>query len=177
MPGHNGLFARRFPIAFSCLYIRSVPPVDQEFPRPALSFRARMLMSLGVFGDGAVPAEIIDHDGPRPDANPSHTWATGEYQILLGGCRQCHGPVYSGKKNPPKPGSPPGSNLTPAGNIGKWSDEEFFATMRTGVTPEFKVLDHRFMPWIPMAQMTDQELSDVLTFLRKLPALETYRTQ
>jgi len=62
-------------------------------------------------------------------------------------------------------------NLTPGGEVGFWSEGQFIATMRTGVTPG----GHRlieFMPWKYFGEMTDDELKAVWLYLQSLPALE-----
>ena len=61
-------------------------------------------------------------------------------------------------------------NLTPGGELGFWSEEDFIATLRTGVTPGGKQLRSE-MPWKYFGQMTDEELKAVWMYLRSLPAL------
>ena len=51
-----------------------------------------------------------------------------------------------------------------------WSEEDFIATMRTGVTPNGHQLKD-VMPWKDFGQMTDDELKAVWMYLQSLPAL------
>ena len=61
-------------------------------------------------------------------------------------------------------------NLTRGGEMDGWSEEDFIATMRTGVTPSGHQLND-FMPWKYFGQMTDDELKAVWMYLQSLPAL------
>ena len=62
-------------------------------------------------------------------------------------------------------------NLTPGSEVAFWSEEEFIATLRTGITPGGHQLND-FMPWKYFWQMTDDELRAVWLYLQSLPALE-----
>lgn len=62
-------------------------------------------------------------------------------------------------------------NLTPGSEVAFWSEEEFIATLRTGITPGGHQLND-FMPWKYFGQMTDDELRAVWLYLQSLPALE-----
>ena len=75
-----------------------------------------------------------------------------------------------------KPFGPPGQevptpNLTPGGELAAWSEQGFFTTMRTGMTPEGRILNDD-MPWKYFGQMSDDELRAVWMYLQSLPALE-----
>ena len=50
--------------------------------------------------------------------------------------------------------------------------EDFINTMRTGVTPEKKVLDPQYMPWPITNLMSDDELSALWLYLESLPPVE-----
>ncbi len=58
--------------------------------------------------------------------------------------------------------------MTPAGNLGSWSQQDFIETMRTGETPEGKVLDPSVMPWPISEAMTDVELEALWLYLSNL---------
>ena len=70
-------------------------------------------------------------------------------------------------------GAPDAPNITPAGDIGRWSEKEFMNALRTGVTPGGDQLDKENMPWDHFAQMTDDELKAVWLYLKSVPAAET----
>jgi len=61
-------------------------------------------------------------------------------------------------------------NLTPGGEVAFWSEEDFIATLRTGVTPSRHKLTAK-MPWKYFGQMTDEELRAVWMYLQSLSAL------
>ena len=61
-------------------YVRSVPPVDNESPKPKIEPAGRIMIALGLFDDDAVPlipAEEIDHSAPF--AEMPAQGATAEY--------------------------------------------------------------------------------------------------
>ncbi len=151
-------------------YIRSLPPVDRQLPEQQLTLMARALFIAGELPPLA--AEVIDHDEPHPEApEPAVTVEYGQY--LATGCMGCHGADYAGGAVPgAPPGSPPAANLTPAGNLGNWSEAQFIEAMRTGITPEGKQLDPSMMPWPSTAEMSDLELKAVWAFLQSLPPVE-----
>ena len=68
--------------------------------------------------------------------------------------------------------APEAPNLTPAGDIGQWSEEQFVVTIRTGVTPSGNELDDEFMQWENFREMTDDELKALWLYLTSLPAVE-----
>lgn len=146
-------------------YIKSVPPVDTVQP----SRRLGPVLQLGVvFGSFPLQARLIDHDAPRPPVPEAGvTVAYGEY--LAATCRGCHSQDLTGGSSGP-PGAPLPPNLTPAGNPGRWSDAQFITAMRTGRTPEGRVLNPEFMPWRAFAHHTDDELRAIYLYLRSLPA-------
>mgnify|MGYP001305376414 CR=1 FL=1 len=152
-------------------YVKSVPPVDSDLPRNqvALPLRAIYLFSGEV---GMLSAEVIDHESPPPIAPEAGvTDAYGEYLAVT--CTGCHGKGLSGG---PIPGAPPGwpeaLNLTPGGELIGWSEPDFIAAMRTGVTPAGRQLRNEFMPWKVLGQMTDDELRALWLYLQSAPAKE-----
>ncbi len=64
-------------------------------------------------------------------------------------------------------------NLTPGGNLSQWDEAKFIQTLRTGMTPEGKILDKQYMPWPNFLQMTDEDLGSLWAYLQSLPAKET----
>ncbi len=153
-------------------YIQSLPPVDNELPELKLNLFPRLMYVLGPM-DFLVPAELIDHDAPRPPA--PERGVTAEYgEYLAGLCSLCHGPGFSGGPIPgTPPDDPPALNLTPAGELKGWSFEDFLTAMRTGVTPSGRQLRDEFMPYEAIfADMTDEEWEAIWLFLQSLPPTE-----
>lgn len=161
-------------VASVIAYIKSVPSVDNVLPQSAVSLTGRAIMTLD--RDVAVlSAERIDHGAARVPAPP--VGVTREYgRYLASSCLSCHGPTLSGGKIPGvPPGWPPAGNLTPEPGtaITRWSEEGFAATLRTGVTPEGRQLDGRYMPWKVIGQMTDAEIEALWIYLRSVPSKAT----
>jgi len=152
-------------------YLKSLPPVDHELPRTDLGPIGRVMLALGQLPPEAAAPDVtvIDHNGPRPVApEPGVTVEYGEYLAHI--CAQCHGANLNGQIIRVEGNEYVALNLTPGGELGSWSERDFFATMRTGVTPSNRQLND-FMPWRFFGQMTDDELKAIWMYLQSLPAL------
>ncbi|MFQ5550454.1 MAG: c-type cytochrome [Gemmatimonadales bacterium] len=152
-------------------YVKSAPPVDNEIPERRLLPLGRILLALGLFDLEAlpfIPAEVIDHSEPFIDMpEMSATAEYGQYLVSITLCSMCHGSDLKG--GPPlDPSMPAGPNITAYGGPGGWSEEQFVATIRSGVTPFGKALDPEFMPWEIYANMTDDELAALWRYIVSL---------
>jgi mono/diheme cytochrome c family protein len=148
-------------------YLKTVPRAGEEHPVPRLGPLGRVLMGAGMFGD-IFPAEIVDHDAPFPEmpdvgANVSY----GQYVSRF--CSSCHGANLEGGQ-PPDPESPPAPSLLAAG---QWTEEEFLATMHSGVTPTGHQLDPAFMPWKSFGKFEDEELHGLWLYLQSQSQQQT----
>ena len=153
-------------------YLQTVPPVDQTemWPEPAPGLVGRMLLATNQL---PYAAALIDHTTPPP---VSVTVAvSAEYgSYLATTCTGCHGmDLAGGPIVGAPPDYPPAANLTPAGNLANWTQEEFLNTLRTGETPEGKQLNPNYMPWPITLQMSDDELAAIWLHLQTMPAVET----
>jgi mono/diheme cytochrome c family protein len=151
-------------------YLKTLPPVDNTLPASYVGPLGRILYLTGELP--LISAEIIDHEAPRMPAPPvGRTAAYGQYLAVT--CTGCHGEGFSGGKIPGTPPDwPPAMNITmdPETGIGNWSEEDFFAALRTGLRPDGTELTRPYMPWNITAQMTDVELGAIWEYLRTLPA-------
>ena len=151
-------------------YLKSLPPVDNELPKTELGPLGRVMLTLGQLPPDLIPDVIsIDHDGPRPvPPEPGVTVDYGKYLAIT--CNLCHGANLNGGtiRTDAEYLAP---NLTPGGEMKGWSEEDFIATMRTGVTPNGHQLKE-VMPWKYFGQMTNDELKAVWLYLQSLPALD-----
>lgn len=151
-------------------YVRSLPPVDSDWPETELRMLGRILLATGQLP--IMIAERIDFDAPRPEPEPGVTLEYGTYLANIAGCTGYHG---SGLSGGPIPGAPPdwplAANLTPGGAVGDWTEEQFIETLRTGVNPDGEELVAE-MPWRYYAQMTDDELKAIWLFVHSVPARE-----
>ena len=151
-------------------YLKNLPPVDNEMPPTDLGPLGRVMLALGQLPPEIEPNVLtIDHDGPRPVApQPGVTVAYGKY--LANTCTLCHGSGLNGQTVREGGNVYVAPNLTPGGEMGFWSEEQFMATLRIGVKPDRHELN-KFMPWKYFGQMTDDELKAVWIYLQSLPAL------
>ncbi len=109
----------------------------------------------------------------------------GRYLVTLMGCNDCHTPgaLYGapdfkrqlsgsevGWKGPWGVSYP--RNLTPDAEtgIGKWSEKEIVAALRTGMRPNGTVLQPP-MPWPNCTQLTDEDAFAVAAYLKSIPAV------
>ena len=151
-------------------YLKSLPPVDNELPKTDLGPLGRVMLTLGQLPPEIEPnVLVIDHDGPRPvPPEPGVTVEYGKY--LATTCTLCHGENLNGKTVSEGPNVYVALNLTRGGEMQGWAEEQFIATMRTGVTPSGHKLNE-FMPWKYFGQMTDDEMKAVWMYLQSLPPL------
>jgi mono/diheme cytochrome c family protein len=154
-------------------YVRSVPPVDREAPKPQLhfTFLGNVMYGAGVFGNLLRAGEIEKMNVATAPA-PGVTSEYGQYLVNINGCHDCHGAQLSGGK-PGDPKSPLAPNLTPGGELRAWSEADFIKALRTGLTPSGTQLRDTFMPWKFKGLMTDDELKAAWAYLHSLPPLTT----
>jgi cytochrome c553 len=149
-------------------YIKTLPPVDNELPTRTFEPMGIVLAGLNMMPPPSV--DSIDHTVTRVDA--PEAGVTVEYggYLVQTMCTACHGERLNGIPFGPPDNQIISPNLTMGGNLADWSEAEFFATLRTGMTPDGRVLGED-MPWPYFGQMTDDELSALWLFLQSLPPL------
>ena len=117
-----------------------------------------------------VAVDQIDHTASHANAlEPGVTVEYGEY-LASTTCIECHGAQLNGIPFGPPGNQTPTPNLTPGGEMAFWSEEDFIATLRTGMTPSGHQLKES-MPWKYFGQMTDDELKALWMYLQSLPSL------
>jgi mono/diheme cytochrome c family protein len=146
-------------------YLQTVPPVDNDLGEPAFGFVGTLIF--GVMGYGAMPVNVIDHEsvggsGPAQGVTAEY----GQYLVTIAVCRDCHGTDLAGQTDP---NAPQGPDLTPGGELGSWSEDDFLTLIRTGTTPEGRQVSEE-MPWQFYRNMTDEELQAIWLYLQSLPA-------
>lgn len=151
------------------VYIRSVPPVDNEMLPSRLSVTGRIVMNI-TKAITFLPAELIPHDAPRPVApEPGITPEYGEY--LSHSCKVCHGLTLSGGEIPGFPPEwPPAPNLTSGkgSRLPTWGEEGFIEIIKTG-QKHGRSINPDYMPWESYRHMTEDELRAVYAYLQFLP--------
>jgi cytochrome c553 len=147
-------------------YLKSLPPVDNEAPAIQLKPLAYVLTNFEKLP--LIPAEKINHTAKSLEVvNPEVSSAYGKYVAVS--CTGCHRDNFQGG-DALVPGSPAVPNISASGNVGKWTEDQFIKTLRTGVTPEGKRLDPKFMPWPMTKEYTDTEIKSLYKFLSGLTA-------
>ena len=154
-------------VAQMITFLQTAPPVDRVPAEPVLKPLGRALFLMGQLP--LMPAELVDHDVAHDASVPAR--ASTEYGAYLSTtCTGCHQRNLAGGAVPGSaPGDPRSANLTPAGNLANWTLDDFKTALRSGMTPEGKVLDPAVMPWPIAAQMTDVEIEALWLYLQSLP--------
>lgn len=146
-------------------YLRGLEPVEKEIPPLQVNLLGKIFSALGMFGQDPVQPPITE---PRPAAQPG-TPAYGEYMVMLGGCKDCHGLNLAGGPLPfAEPGDPPAANLTPGGELVGWTVDDFIKAVREGVKPSGTQLSEA----MPRYRTTDEDLADIFAYLKTLPAAQ-----
>jgi mono/diheme cytochrome c family protein len=145
-------------------YLKSVPPVDREMPEIALNPVAYVLTHLDKLP--LVAAEKVDHSAQSPMVvQPEVSAAFGKYIAVS--CTGCHRDNFKGG-DALIPGSPAVPDITATGKVGKWTEEQFINTLRTGITPDGRKMDPEFMPWPVAKEFTDTEIKSLYLYLTSL---------
>ena len=144
-------------------YCMSMPPVNKKVPPVKLGPMGTVLSALGQIP--LIPAETIDHEYEAPsevEALPNAAY--GKYLAIS--CSGCHNENFKGGEAK-VPGMKPYPDITATGSVGRWTEEQFIVTLRTGKTPEGKILKNEEMPWQMTKAYTDTELKALYAFLKE----------
>jgi mono/diheme cytochrome c family protein len=153
-------------------YVQSVPPVDHVTHGQNFTPLAKIMLAAGMLGQ--LPVESVSHAtqvaAPAIGVNQEY----GKYMVDTNDCRVCHGPNLNGGPFPDPTITKISPNLTPGGELGFWTEEQFMTTIRTGVTPSGHNLDNEFMPWKDYSKFYDDELKAIWLYLQSVPAESQY---
>lgn len=140
-------------------YCAQVPAVDRQNPSTEIGVGAVILADLGELE--LFEAERIDHEAAPPVVVQEGVTADfGRYVAQV--CTHCHQPNMKGK--PGEHGTP---DISSTGGAGKWTDEQFFNTLRTGKRPDGTELKAP-MPWQMTAAFSDTEMRALRTYLKSI---------
>ena len=153
-------------------YLKTIPPVDHTVRERHFTPLARILLAAGMLGK--LPAESVSHDVHVTAPARGATAAYGEYLVNTNDCHICHGPDLNGGPYPDPTIKKISPNLTPGGELGFWTQEQFINTIRTGTTPGGHQLEPEFMPWKYYRLFQDDELKAIWAYLQSLPKLSQY---
>ena len=163
MPSHETTMLSEQDMAAIIAYCQQMPPVDNELPAHKIGPIVNVMTYLDKMP--LLSVEKIDHNRKMiAQTDTTEGIAMGKY--LAVSCSGCHQPNFKG--GPIAPGFPPAPDLTSAGHVGKWTQEQFITTLRTGKTPSGHQLNNENMPWKMTAQYEQKELASLYQFLRSL---------
>ncbi len=101
----------------------------------------------------------------------------GEYLARAGDCVACHtmpgGPSFAGGRPMPTPfGTLYSSNITPdpEAGIGKWTADQFYASMHTGRSPDGGLI-YPAMPFPAYTKVTRADSDAMFAYLRSVPPI------
>ena len=164
MPAHEYTLLSEKDMSAIISYCSILPNVDRVLPGANLGPLAKVLADIGKLP--LFPAEMIDHTRKLvKEVKAEISIDYGKY--LSTSCQGCHTETMKGG-DPVAPGYPVVADITSTGHPGKWTDEQFIHTLRTGVTPEGKVLKPEEMPWPMAKEFTDLELKALHLYLKSL---------
>lgn len=150
-------------------YLKTVPPVDRAKGQTEVPLLGRVLLVAGLIPTPGI--DRIDVQAARPEPVPAGPTAEHGAYLANISCVGCHGKSFSGGAVPGAgPSDPKARNLTPGGNLGRWNEAQFIATLRSGKTPEGADLNPLRMPWPVFAKMTDDDLRALYAYFKTLPA-------
>jgi mono/diheme cytochrome c family protein len=150
-------------------YLKTVPPVNHKTNGQQFTPIAKIMIGAGII---PLPVEIVSHNSNVNAPAAGVTAEYGHYLVTVGGCYDCHGQNLSGGPYPQPGVTMLVPNITPGGEIGSWTEEQFFSTLRTGVSPSGHKLNPEFMPWQEVGKSSDDELKAIWMYLQTLPKLE-----
>lgn len=166
------------------LVLASAAVVQRWLPRAEGLLRGLLAVGVGSWAVGAGLlgwADVYLRDTPSfvsrpvtvpwPGSSPEAAVERGR-ALYHGryGCVGCHGENLEGGGSPT--GAYPyiwavGPNLSPGGVVGDYSPADWDALVRHGVRPDGRAA---LMPVLELYRMSDQELSDLIAFIRSVPA-------
>jgi mono/diheme cytochrome c family protein len=153
-------------------YVQSVPPVDHKVNGQQFTPLAKIMLAAGMLGK--LPVESVSHEIKVAAPERGVSVAYGGYLVNTNDCHICHGPNMNGGPFPDPTITLISPNLTPGGEPGFWTQDQFINTIRTGTTPSGHQLDPKHMPWDVYKLMTDDELKAIYIYLQSLPKLAQY---
>jgi cytochrome c553 len=164
MPSHEFTQLTEDDMTALIAYCSQLSPIDNQLPKTSLGFLGYILTDLDKIP--MIAAEKIDHN--RSLTKTVKREVSLEFgQYLSVGCEGCHRKNMKGGA-PIAPGFPEVADITSTGNPGKWTEEQFINTLKTGTTPEGKKLKPEEMPWTAFNVYTETELKALYKYLRSL---------
>jgi cytochrome c553 len=153
-------------------YLKTLPAVDHQMNGRNFTPLAKVMFGAGLLGN--LPAVAVSHDVHVTAPDRAATADYGEYLVNTNDCRICHGQELNGGSFPDPTIKKISPNLTPGGELGFWTEDQFINALRTGQTPGGHTLDPQYMPWNFYQKFSDDELKAIWLYLKSLPKLSQY---
>lgn len=166
MPSYEYERLSREDLASVIAYLRTVPSVERPAPKSTAGPMAKVLLVLNKI-PLLLPAKVSKMSAEfdsKPPEGPTPEF--GRY-LAESACIGCHGPELRGG---PIPGGPPDWPPASSLRLGAhgWSEEDFFETIRTGVSAKSKAQIRAPMPVALLQQMTETEVRALWLYLSNL---------
>jgi mono/diheme cytochrome c family protein len=146
-------------------YCKSVPPVDTDLGQQKIYPVAKILFA---FGQLPIFSALNMNHEVNPIAKPEEVISEDFGATLTISCTGCHRENFAG--GPPlAPGHPVVPDISSTGRPGKWTEEQFMNTIRTGITPEGHELKNESMPWKSYREYSDIELKSIRKYILTFP--------
>lgn len=151
-------------------HLRALPPVDNNLPQTEVKPLGRIIAGTG---ETLLVSDLIEQDQAHTRTAPPYG-PTAEYGAYRAStvCTACHGENMNGQ-NHPDPAGPWSPSMAAAKS---WGLEGFTQTLRTGVTPDGRQLDDKWMPWTAFRHMDDTELEALYRHIESLSYIDTPTT-
>lgn len=147
-------------------YLKTLPSVDYEGDDIKIGPLMRILTAFNKVN--LLAAEQIDHNKVEKIVKPEVKVSVEYGAVLAINCTACHRSDFRG--GPPLiPDHPPVPDISSTGRPGKWTEEQFVLTLRTGVRPDGHKLDNNIMPWERFREFTDVEIKALRAYLLSFP--------
>lgn len=157
-------------------YLMAQPPVRRENRAHALDFPYNLRFTLGLWQWLYLEPGTFEPEPVGDDA-----WNRGAYLVRhLGHCGECHSPrnwlgaIESEQALAGNPQGPDGErvpNLTPAGDLGDWSESDIAYALKSGMTPDGDFLSDSMGEVIDHStrHLSDEDRAAIASYLKSLP--------
>lgn len=137
-------------------FLRTQPAVEPDTPPTQINLLGALIAATEPGLLTAQPPLIGPIEAPAEGVTPAY----GQYLSTISGCTECHGATFAGNPNGPE-------GPVPAINKLGWSEEQFIATMRSGVTPDGRALGES-MPIKDFKLYSDEDFRAIYAQIRTL---------
>ena len=145
-------------------YCMQLEPIDRDLPKSSIGVLGYILTDFDQVP--MISAEKIDHARPLTKSiNREVSIGFGQYLAVA--CEGCHRKNMKGGP-PVAPGFPKVADITSAGNLAGWTEQEFIHALKTGRTPEGKQLNPEEMPWISFKDYNEVEFKALFLYLKNI---------